>query len=540
MLNADVTSYLSATAYADRSFANRVVGMVLWAPTRLVTSAPKLNLARVAYHSRAALSRDLRFQFLLSAAPAVSPLLVSLGPLLLSRGVPLLLGAGHFVLAYLSAGVAAAWLGGRRSRWWLNSRWWLSVSPLALVLLLVRLEGIWPVVTVLFGAGALVVVVVAWHRCWSRYRLSAPLLQGRRPRPPVRKAVESRLEEIHALERGNVVVFAESDQHQLVDCGEPIGYRGSFTLRLTERRDPEREIKDFEVVELVDALKAAVPTIDLEEQHWAEDRVYVGDATLLFDPSWRDPKTGLLKMLLEGPELEARMRCPEPFARHYLCIRVAAPPWQGHLAFTVAVHFHKTRTGLTIESNKFVYRPVRPEYREIDQVLTTPRRRDVRSVLWQAFCNTPKLMNGALEALREDLCLLAHELWRGSALRFRHPYVKLRSVDGRAFDLRAEVGGRWPIDVDGQATEFQAADIERYQDVIEESLLHALQEFLDDHNIDTRALTEESTQIFNNYQIVATGNQGPIAVGTKATASATTPETTAETDSAGAEAGAPA
>src|SRR6266705_677718 len=54
MLSADVTSYLSATAYADRFFANKVVDAILWDPKRLVTTAPELDLARVVYHCRAA------------------------------------------------------------------------------------------------------------------------------------------------------------------------------------------------------------------------------------------------------------------------------------------------------------------------------------------------------------------------------------------------------------------------------------------------------------------------------------------------------
>src|SRR6266536_685445 len=102
MLRADVTSYLSATAYADRSFANEVVDAVLWDPTRLVTTAPELNLARVVYHCRAALRRDVRFQVLLALAPTVWVALVNLGlPLLGGRGGWPLIG-GQLVLAYMA------------------------------------------------------------------------------------------------------------------------------------------------------------------------------------------------------------------------------------------------------------------------------------------------------------------------------------------------------------------------------------------------------------------------------------------------------
>jgi hypothetical protein len=94
--------------------------------------------------------------------------------------------------------------------------------------------------------------------------------------------------------------------------------------------------------------------------------------------------------------------------------------------------------------------------------------------------------------------------------------------DRKIFDLRATVGAVRLIDPRGQAAEFQSADIARFQEEIEKALVHALQRFLADHNINISELTEQRTQIFNNvtYEIVATGNAGPIAVGHNGTASA--------------------
>jgi len=521
MLSADVTSYLSATAYADRFFANKVVDAILWDPKRLVTTAPELDLARVVYHCRAALRRDLHFQFLLALAPAVWVALVYPGLLLLGvRGGWSLFG-GQFVLAYMAVYTVCAWFHPRRP-----SRQWLPLPLAVLTLLFIWRQGTPLAATVLLGTAWPSALVVFGHRWWNRHRLSGPLLEGQRPVTglEVRKVVRSRLMEIDAQAHGNIAVFPESNRHQLVGCGELAEFRGLFTVRLDRPHDSEQQIKDFEVVELVDALKEAVPTIDLTGIR-AEDRVYVGDKTLVCDPAWQDPTTGLPKVELERPELEALMRHPEPFARHYLCIRVAEPGWRGHLAFTMAVHFHKTPADLTIESNKFVYRPLKSEYRDIDWVLFAPCHPRL-TLLWQSVIETPRLLTRMPGAIAEDLHLLCREVWNG--LRPRRARVKPRAFDRRIFDLRADVGAEWLIDARGQAADFQQADVERYREVIEEALLRAIQEFLSDRNIDTSDLSEESTKIFNNisntsyanYGIIGQANAENIAVGQNATASA--------------------
>jgi len=249
-------------------------------------------------------------------------------------------------------------------------------------------------------------------------------------------------------------------------------------------------------------------------------------------------RTGLPKVELERPRLEALMRYPEPFARHYLCIRVAEPGWRGHLAFTMAVHFHKTPAELTIESNKFIHRPLKPEYREIGRVLSAPRHSRL-TLLWQALMETPRLLTRMPGAIAEDLRLLHREVWNG--LRSHRARVKPRAVDRRIFDLRADVGAESLIDARGQAADFQQADVERYREVIEEALLRVIQEFLSDRNIDTSNLTEESTKIFNNvsntsyanYGIIGQANAENIAVGQNATASASTAPKTAGAANAG-------
>jgi hypothetical protein len=519
MLRADVTSYLSATAYADRSFANKVVDAVLWDPTRLATTAPNMDLARVVYHCRAALRRDFHLQVLLALVPAGWVVLVNLGLVLVGNRSGWWLFGGQLVLAYLAVYTVCAWFHPRRP-----GRQWLPLPLAALTAYFIWRQGVPVVATLLLGMTWPIVLVVFGYRWWNRHRLSAPVLQGQWPHTglALRKVVHARLQQINTQARGNIAAFPESNRHQLVGCGELTDFRGLFTMRLDRRADSEREIKDFEVVELVDALKEVVPTIDLTGI-WAEDRVYVSDETLAYDPAWHDPATGLPKVELERPQLEVLMRHPEPFARHYLCIRVVEPSWKGHLAFTMAVHFHKTPVELTIESNKFVYRPLKFEYRQIDRVLSISPNQ-VLTTLWQALIETPRLINSLPGGIAEDVRLLRREVWNG--MRLRRIRRKPRAVDQRIFDLRGDVSATRLHEVHGQAADFQQADVDRYREVIEEVLLRAIQQFLSDHNINTSDLTDESTNIFNNvsnytnYGIIGQATAETIAVGQNVTANA--------------------
>jgi hypothetical protein len=196
----------------------------------------------------------------------------------------------------------------------------------------------------------------------------------------------------------------------------------------------------------------------------------------------------------------------------------------------MAVHFHKTPVELTIESNKFVYRPLKREYRQIDRVLSVSRNQ-VLTTLWQALIETPRLINSMPGGIAEDLRLLWREVWNG--MRFRCTRRKPRAVDQRIFDLRGDVSATRLHEVHGQAADFQQADVDRYREVIEEVLLRAIQQFLSDHNINTSDLTDESTNIFNNinnytnYGIIGQAAAETIAVGQNVTATASAAANTA-------------
>jgi hypothetical protein len=204
MMRADVTSYLSATAYADRSFANKVVDAVLWDPTRLATTAPNMNLSRVVYHCRAALRRDFHLQVLLAFAPAVWVALVNLGLVLLGGHSGWWLFGGQLVLAYLAVYTVCAWFHPRHP-----GRQWLPLPLAALTAYFIWRQGAPLVATVLLGMTWPIVLVVFGYRWWNRHRLSAPVLQGQWPHTglALRRVVRARLQQINAQARGTIAAF---------------------------------------------------------------------------------------------------------------------------------------------------------------------------------------------------------------------------------------------------------------------------------------------------------------------------------------------
>jgi hypothetical protein len=372
MFFADVTQYLSATAYLDPAFRSKVLHDVLVDRSRIVTPPPQVDLGRVVRHCVAAHRRHLAYQLLLVATPALVALAVSLVELLRGQAKPLVLLAA---LAYGGLWGASKLLrrpsmNDVRHRLAALAGWILAVLLAALVARTTSLAVSSP----LLGGLAGEVLAVLFHRSHTEPDVIKRLvLRGLPWLSKTSPVVQPRLQEIEAQQAGNVRMHAEWHKHPFVDCGAPRSLRrGVFPIQL-DQADPALPVKDFEVDELVDHVRVAAEQIELEGTAGsvrAEDRIYIGDETAR-GPRWRDLTTGLPTITVQGLHLVELIRHPQPFARHHLAIVVSERARRDQLVFTMTVRFHRDGSTLTFENNQFLYFPLQPKYRAVDHLPTS-------------------------------------------------------------------------------------------------------------------------------------------------------------------------
>ena len=260
-------------------------------------------------------------------------------------------------------------------------------------------------------------------------------------------------------------------------------------MRLDEAADITSPVNSMDVTELVDHVRVAARQIEQEGSLGrveVADRVYVKETTL-HSGRWRDPLTRQPPRRLMGPELAELIRHPEPNARHYLCIVVAEPDRHDQVLLTVAIHVRRDGPTLTIETNQFVYFPLKPQYRQLDQAPAHAGRRLLGRL--DRVIGAPGALPAAARDLARDLGRTAHHLGR---VLLAHLSVADRSLleERQVFDLRSYVA-------DDTMTHTEQADVWRCQHVVEAAMLGAIERFLEDHNISTASLMRKQAQVFN-------------------------------------------
>ena len=526
MSETNVTGYVCARAYVDRSFADRVLDALLWDQRWIAAPCPRLDLEQVARCCLVARRRQLWFLVWLLCAPAAYWLASSVALLAAGRRLSWLLAVCHLALAHLSTvAVPALFSQAARQQGYLTG---VPVVLFVLVMVVAVGAGPWVALSALALPTLLSVLVVATHRYQKDVQVARLLSEGHQvPAARVRLSaeVERRLHDLQAQQHGLLTVYPEWCKHPFVDCGARRG-QGSFQVPLDAASNPTRPTKDFQVDELVEHLRAGADHLREELPGTrAEHRLYVGHETLAATPAYQElarlPQADVPS--LPSPLVEV-IRAPQPFARHYLCIRVAAPAWKDQLVFTLAVHFRKDAKEaptLTIESDEHVYFPLKAGYvlpeehgrRQVDGGLL--------ALLGQAALDLPRAAASAPAEVVGELRWLAWVLlphrWGGRRCKPPDP----ARGDVKVFDLRRYVSA-------SEMAHFQHRDVARYQQLVEEHLLRLLREFLHEHNVDVTSLVKAKTSIFNSVYNINNGIVGSVeaealAVGQDATVQAPTP-----------------
>jgi hypothetical protein len=351
----------------------------------------------------------------------------------------------------------------------------------------------------------------------NRYEvLAARLLRDRfdpaAPQAPLTRRQARLLRELHENERGNVTVY--SGFSPFVGCGLDQG-GWSFALNAGKgRRDLHETLEPipFEVEQLHDEVVSALRALGLRQVR-IEDRLYVNgqdirdDRRFLPDPfarpgAWADAET-----------LDQFLHTPTQRVRHYTCIQVV--DWQGELVLSIFFRCTKAGGNLFVEASYFLLPPLREEYHKIDNLRATPDLAGGAELALKAAVGTiPVLVMAPFHVLAH----LTSGLTRWQERRSMRRTIRANP----SFDY----GATTSIRQSGMSTSyrryFQRLDREMYVKTLEQRLLDAIIQFLDEHNVDVSDLVERQTTILNNGVMLSGGSiqAGSLAVGTGARARA--------------------
>jgi hypothetical protein len=351
----------------------------------------------------------------------------------------------------------------------------------------------------------------------NRYEvLAARLLRDRfdpaAPQAPLTRRQARLLRELHENERGNVTVY--SGFSPFVGCGLDQG-GWSFALNAGKgRRDLHETLEPipFEVEQLHDEVVSALRALGLRQVR-IEDRLYVNgqdirdDRRFLPDPfarpgAWADAET-----------LDQFLHTPTQRVRHYTCIQVV--DWQGELVLSIFFRCTKAGGNLFVEASYFLLPPLREEYHKIDNLRATPDLAGGAELALKAAVGTIPIL------VMAPFHVLAH--LTSGLTRWQERRSMRRTIRANpSFDY----GATTSIRQSGMSTSyrryFQRLDREMYVKTLEQRLLDAIIQFLDEHNVDVSDLVERQTTILNNGVMLSGGSiqAESLAVGTGARARA--------------------
>jgi hypothetical protein len=211
-------------------------------------------------------------------------------------------------------------------------------------------------------------------------------------------------------------------------------------------------------------------------------------------------------------------------AREYLCIRIGS--WDQELVPSMFVGFDIKGSTLHTEFYTYVLPPVRQSFHVVDRLPDDITLRLMGRVAWAALKATPREGIGALfsplaERLPSSASVinrLDRELTRGARGAAAASSLGLAQYAGVLLDR----GARFSVRELGTLNElhhfFQRSDMVKYAQVVERTLLHSIEVFLSEHNVDLADHRAAQANILNqsfgevhNYgdnAVTSQGNRG--------------------------------
>ncbi|MFG2047372.1 hypothetical protein ACGFIW_08095 [Micromonospora sp. NPDC048935] len=451
-----VDRYLCSHAHLSPSFARYVVTELAAPSLRSTGQAFGVDLIALIRHATAAYRRAMWMRVLLSADLAC--LVVAVLLLLVSSSLPYGDAVGGFAVAAVMTGL---------------------VLPYAVIL----------------------ATMLDAHRYAQRINSAgADLRDLVRPVDP---RLERRLGEVMT---GNVVVFRGG--FPFGSCGLPLGSWSIDVDATKPALDPAgnpRQVLPFDPIDLHRELTRTVRAAGIPDLR-VHNRLFVGGTgmaavpTLLPDPMDRPAAR------VSPQALRLGIARPRPDARTYLCMEKLS--WNGELVVSLFVRAGLVAGDLFVEGHAFVLLPVRAEMCALDRLA-----RNTREILWHAARDTfrsawRQLGRSPLDLLRIGMLHLA----RSRALAVdRRRILRAQILDrGADTSIRALVADRNRIYL------FALSDEESILNALRRRMLSGVEQFLDQHGVDTTQFTQQKSNIVNTNYNIGTALANAMAIGTNA------------------------
>jgi hypothetical protein len=488
----ETTRLLCAAAYTEETFAEEVLEELVEEEYRAVAVPPGVDPAPVIKHCLEALRQKALRNRVLAAMLVVAMLLV--------------VGGFGLRLGYSLAWAIVAYYVARRWQKTLLGPL-LTAYFLLSLLFLATAGGIAAAVAVSFLVAWATVAYDLWR---STYGIAKRDLNRRTFDPAGAPEIASselvrRMDEIVEHQDGNLTVY--SGFLPFAGSGGDLG-GWSFVIDLRKGNEGPTghrlTPKPVQALDLYAGVERSLRDLGMSNVT-IEDRVFVNGTDIRDDRDLLPSPTGRPSSGIGDLELRRLMSTPTHRVRHYKCIRVI--DWRGELVLSLFLRFSVANERLFCELSGFLLTPLKAELHRIDGMPTSPELGDL---LWLA---------------RRSL-LSTVPLWRRSpwavlrpTLRQRQRAKLLRRVERDPF---FDYGAGFNVLDRARSREysryFQLLDKEMHAKVLERSILDAIVDVLDDHNIDTAELVERRSTIINHGIMVGEGsvNAEKMAVGTGA------------------------
>lgn len=520
----DVTRYLSAAAYLDERFTNRVVDEVLADEVSAIAPSIGVDLATVANHCLAA--REMRYVRDLPIAAAAG-IVALFGPLWLVFGVILLCFSGiRRTDKYQSRrGVRQATIESVVSTAGRLGTLVVIAFIVGATLSLLPMNGLvqWLFGAYLYGIPAVLAFIAAalfsYQRVMDHEFRVDQLLRSSMGRetysnqilPVNRKKffpwIEARLAAIKEAQGGNVTIY--SGYTPFIGFAQATS-AWSIAVPLLPAKDGidarprSGKAEEFTVEQLIQHVREQLHTLIAPSGPNAEsnghrsefaslvieDRVFVNGAGIGNDARFMGNSNGLHipSSYLSPSVVSGIKRHPTGTARH--CLAIHVPLWGGDVVPSVFLHFSTAGKTLHLKCENHILGPVDAKYHIVDHMreeLTPERRR------WLRMTALDRLAHVAVHAPLHVLRYVRYNTRHTERMRYEKEAIEQDPM----FDYGARLSIRELALSPRYHNYFQVVDAGRIVSAVERHSLATIREFLDERGFDITDFRSQQQTILN-------------------------------------------
>ncbi len=307
---------------------------------------------------------------------------------------------------------------------------------------------------------------------------------------------QSRVKEIAAAQRGNVVVYGGFSP--FVGSGLDIG-GWSFTAKVNKGKEEHGHRLTplpVQLEELHAALTKSILDLGLDGVS-IEDKLYVDGQEIRDDTTFLHHPLGRPVATVDPVMVKRFMEQPTSAVRHYKCIQAIS--WKAELVLSIFIRFAKIKNSLFAETSYFLLPPLQESYHEVDSLHPDPTLREVLELLVVSAFKTPLMFLYSTYVTFNNI-FRPFSKWRAEA------QVKKAIRKNPSFNYGAMTSIRESATSDKFRRYFQKLDKEMNVKILERQILDCIVDFLESKNIDTSDLKERQETILNYGVIVSGGS----------------------------------